>query len=70
MKEIAHHIKDIIIIAMLAILSLLLWALFLKVEELKEQIPKDTHLLLDNSIRETIREEFTRDRQEYKFIIE
>ena len=56
-------------IAMLAILSLLLWALFLKVEELKQQIPKDTHALIDNAIREsvstTIREEF--QLQEFKW---
>lgn len=54
--------KDTIIIILLLILSLLLGALFLQVEELREQIPEKTHYLLDNAIREavssTIREEF------------
>lgn len=54
--------KDTIIIILLLILSLLLGALFLQVEELIQAIPETTHVLLDNAIREavssTIREEF------------
>lgn len=54
--------KDTIIIILLLILSLLLGALFLQVEELRQAIPETTHVLLDNAIREavssTIREEF------------
>lgn len=54
--------KDTIIIILLLILSLLLGALFLQVEELRKDIPQTTHALLDNAIREsvssTIREEF------------
>ncbi len=54
--------KDTIIIVLLLILSLLLGALFLQVEELRQAIPETTHVLLDNAIREavssTIREEF------------
>ena len=55
MKEIIPDIKDIVIIAILAIISLFLGALFLKVEELKQHIPETTHAMLDNSIRESIR---------------
>lgn len=55
--------KDTIIIILLLILSLLLGALFLQVEELRQAIPETTHVLLDNAIREavssTIREEFS-----------
>lgn len=54
--------KDTIIIILLLILSLMLGALFLQVEELRQAIPETTHVLLDNAIREavssTIREEF------------
>jgi len=54
--------KDTIIIILLLILSLLLGALFLQVEELRQAISETTHVLLDNAIREavssTIREEF------------
>jgi len=54
--------KDTIIIILLLILSFMLGALFLQVEELRQAIPEQTHILLDNTIREavtsTIREEF------------
>lgn len=62
--------KEIVIICMLIVLSLVIGALFIKIEELKTSIPRDTHALLDNSIRETIKEEFKIDRQNYKLILE
>jgi|GEM_PF-3398833 len=70
MKQINEHTKDVIIIMLLAIISLFLGALFLRVEELKVKIPNQTHALLENTIRYLIREEFTFDRQNFKFIIE
>lgn len=66
--------KEIIHILALVVLSFILGALFLRIEtmeeDLKREIPNQVHTLLDNSIRETIREEFIYDRQNYKFIIE
>lgn len=47
--------KEIIHIIVIAILSLMLGALFLRIEnmnkELKREIPNQVHALLDNSIR-------------------
>lgn len=55
-------------IILLLVLSFLLGALFLQVEKLRQAIPEQTHVLLDNAIREavstTIREEF--QLQEFK----
>lgn len=51
--------KEIIHIIVIVILSLILGALFLRIEtmnqELKKEIPNQVHTLLDNSIRESIR---------------
>lgn len=63
MKEISHHIKDIIIIFILLVISLLLWALFLRVESLKQEIPNQVHALVENTIRDTMRAEFIRQEE-------
>jgi hypothetical protein len=51
--------KEIIHIAVLVMLSMMLGALFLRIEEmdaeLKKEIPNQVHALLDNSIRESVR---------------
>lgn len=51
--------KEIIHILVLVILSLMLGALFLRIEEmdaeLKKEIPNQVHTMLDNSIHESIR---------------
>jgi len=70
MKEIKEHIKDIIIIIILWVISLLLGALFLKIEDLKKQIQNQVHALVENTIRDTMKSEFEYDRQNYKFILE
>lgn len=51
--------KEIIHIIVLVVLSLMLGALFLRIEEmndeLKKEIPNQVHALLGNSIRESVR---------------
>ena len=51
--------KEIIHIIVIVILSLMLGALFLRIEtmnqELKREIPNQVHALLDNSICESIK---------------
>lgn len=39
-------------------------------EELKKDIPTQVHALVENTIRESMREEFEYERQTYKLIIE
>ena len=56
--------KEIIHIIVIIILSLMLGALFLRIEELNEEIPNQVHALLEVTIRDTIKEEF--ERQELK----
>lgn len=70
MKEIKEHIKDIIIIIILWVISLLLGALFLKIEDLKKQIPNQVHALVENTIRDTMKSEFEYDRQTFKLVNE
>lgn len=55
--------KEIIHIIVIIILSLMLGALFLRIEELNEEIPNQVHALLEVTMRDTIREEFERQEQ-------
>lgn len=61
------HMKEIIHIIVIIILSLLLGALFLRIEtmnqELKKEIPNQVHALVENTIRDTMRAEFIRQEE-------
>jgi hypothetical protein len=66
--------KEIIHIAVLVMLSMMLGALFLRIEEmnaeLKKEIPNQVHALVETTIRDTMRAEFEFDRAFSKFVIE
>jgi hypothetical protein len=44
--------------------------LFLKIEDLKKQIPNQVHALVENTIRDTMKSEFEYDRQTFKLVNE
>ncbi len=54
--------KEVIHIIVLVVLSLMLGALFLRIEEmndeLKKEIPNQVHSLVEVTVRDTIKEEF------------
>lgn len=56
---------------MIAILSLLLWALFLKVENMRlemEKIPNKVHALVEKEILDTMKEGFEYERATTKLV--
>lgn len=47
----------------------MLGALFLRIEELNEEIPNQVHALLEVTMRDTIREEFERQEQKWNVFL-